>query len=150
MDEYSVGEYIIYRNGEKYELGRVKSLREDGAFVAYHEGETGALTPYSHMHKLINRYCIKDTSLGGDYFKADTPQTETEIAKVIVHKMIDDAVIAEDAYPDLRQKMHDAVDEYEPQTDCETCKHNGEYAYCRLCGRLGEDNYEPQADCPWK
>lgn len=37
-----------------------------------------------------------------------------------------------------------------PQTDCETCKHNGEYAYCRLCGRLGEDNYEPQADCPWK
>jgi hypothetical protein len=32
--------------------------------------------------------------------------------------MIDDAVIAEDAYPDLRQKMHDAVDEYEPQTDC--------------------------------
>ena len=46
----------------------------------------------------------------------DEPQTETEIAKAIVHKMIDDAVIAEDAYPDLRQKMHDAVDEYEPQT----------------------------------
>lgn len=37
-----------------------------------------------------------------------------------------------------------------PQTDCETCKHNGEYAYCRLCGRLGEDNYEPQTDCAWK
>ena len=48
----------------------------------------------------------------------DEPQTETEIAKAIVHKMIDDAVIAEDAYPDLRQKMHDAVDEYERQTDC--------------------------------
>ena len=46
----------------------------------------------------------------------DEPQTDTEIAKAIVHKMIDDAVIAEDAYPDLRQKMHDAVDEYEPQT----------------------------------
>lgn len=44
-------------------------------------------------------------------------QTEREIAKAIVHKMIDDAVIAEDAYPDLRQKMHDAVDEYEPQTE---------------------------------
>lgn len=80
MDEYSVGEYIIYRNGEKYELGRIKSLREDGAFVAYHEGETGALTPYSHMHKLINRYCIKDTTLGGDYFKADTPQMELIVA----------------------------------------------------------------------
>ena len=30
------------------------------------------------MHKLINRYCIKDTSLGGDYFKADTPQTDKD------------------------------------------------------------------------
>lgn len=47
----------------------------------------------------------------------DKPQTGTEIAKAIVHKMIDDSVIAEDAYPDLRQKMHDAVDEYEPQTE---------------------------------
>ena len=78
MEEYSIGEYIIYRNGEKYELGRIKSLCEDGAFVAYHDGETGAKTPYSHMHKLINRYCIKDTSLGGDYFKADTPQTDKD------------------------------------------------------------------------
>lgn len=81
MEEYSIGEYIIYRNGEKYELGRIKSLCEDGAFVAYHDGETGAKTPYSHMHKLINRYCIKDTSLGGDYFKADTPQMDAEIPK---------------------------------------------------------------------
>ena len=47
----------------------------------------------------------------------DEPQTDTEIAKAIVHKMIDDAVIAEDAYPDLRQKMHNAVDEYDPQTE---------------------------------
>lgn len=86
MDEYSVGEYIIYRNGEKYELGRIKSLREDGAFVAYHEAETGALTPYDHMHKLINRYCIKDTSIGGDYFKADTPQTDEEILEGILRE----------------------------------------------------------------
>lgn len=69
MEEYNVGEYIIYQNGEKYELGRIKSLKEDGAFVAYHEGETGAKTPYSHMHKLINKHCIVDTTLGGDYFK---------------------------------------------------------------------------------
>ena len=45
------------------------------------------------------------------------PQMETEIARAIVHKMIDDAVIAEDAYPDLRKRMHDAVNEYEPQTE---------------------------------
>lgn len=69
MNDYSVGEYIIYQNGDKYELGRIKSLREDGAFVAYHDGETGAKTPYSHMHKLINRHSIVKTTLGGDYFE---------------------------------------------------------------------------------
>ena len=68
MEDYSVGEYIIYVNGGKYELGRIKSLREDGAFVAYHEGETGAKTDYSLMHKIINGRCIKETTLGGDYF----------------------------------------------------------------------------------
>ena len=30
MEEYSVGEYIIYRNGYKYELGRIKSIQEMG------------------------------------------------------------------------------------------------------------------------
>lgn len=57
-----------------------------------------------------------------EYFKctADEPQTETEIAKAIVHKMIDNSVIAEDAYPGLRQRMHEAVerlDEYYPSED---------------------------------
>ena len=50
-------------------------------------------------------------------FRVDEPQTDTEIARAIVHKMIDDAVIAEDAYPDLRKRMHDTVDNYEPQTE---------------------------------
>jgi predicted transcriptional regulator len=54
---------------------------------------------------------------------ADTPLTDaeiTEFAKEIVHKMIDNSDIAEDAYPDLRQRMHDAVerlDEYYPSED---------------------------------
>lgn len=71
MDKWDVGEYIIYRNNEKYELGRIASLREDGAFVCYHDGETAAKTPYDHMHKLINAYTIKDTSIGGGRFKEE-------------------------------------------------------------------------------
>ena len=67
-NDFREGEYIIYVNGEKYEIGRIKSLTDSGAFVAYHEVETGAKTPYSHMHKLINEYVIKHTTLGGDYF----------------------------------------------------------------------------------
>lgn len=65
---YSIGEYIIYVNGDKYEIGRIKSICDDGAFVAYHEGETGAKTSWKNMHKLINEYCIKETTLGGGYF----------------------------------------------------------------------------------
>ena len=65
--KFSVGEYIIYVNGDNYELGRIKELRKDGAFVAYHSGEISAKTPYSHMHKLINGYTIESTSLCGDF-----------------------------------------------------------------------------------
>lgn len=65
---FRVGEYIIYVNGDRYELGRIKSLTPIGAFVAYHEGETGAKTPYDVMHKLVNEFTIKETTLGGEYF----------------------------------------------------------------------------------
>lgn len=68
MDDFYVGEYIMYVNGDNYELGRIKSLYPDGAFVAYHDGETGAKTPYDRMHKLVNGYVIQKTLLGGDYF----------------------------------------------------------------------------------
>lgn len=63
MDTYKVGEYIIYINGDKYELGQIKSLADTGAFVWYHEGSTAALTPYDLMHKLINGRVIIKTSL---------------------------------------------------------------------------------------
>lgn len=65
---FRVGEYIIYVNGDRYELGRIKSLTPVGAFVAYHEGETGAKTLYDDMHKLVNSFTIKETTLGGKYF----------------------------------------------------------------------------------
>lgn len=65
---FEVGEYIIYHNGDLYEIGRIKSIKEDGAFVAYHEGETGAKTPFDLMHPIVNDYCIKETSLGGKFF----------------------------------------------------------------------------------
>lgn len=70
------------------------------------------LFKYGLIDKKDGYYLVADDTL------RKTEQTDaeiTELAKEIVHKMIDDAVIAEDAYPDLRQKMHDAVerlDEY--------------------------------------
>ena len=85
----------------------------------------------------------------------DEPQTGTEIARAIVHKMIDDAVLAEDAYPNLRQKMHDAVDEYEPQTDihgitdCDFCKHGSEEWDSEACdGCCNANNHFEPKDKP--
>lgn len=69
MDNYKVGQYIIYHNGDHYELGRIKTLHPDGAFVAYHSGETGAKTPYDMMHPLVNEFVIQKTMLGGLYFE---------------------------------------------------------------------------------
>ena len=71
MEEFKEGEYIIYHNGSHYELGRIKSLRPDGAFVAYNAGETGAKTPYDLMHKLVNAFVIEKTMLGGSFFEED-------------------------------------------------------------------------------
>ena len=80
MEEYKVGEYVIYHNESTnhYELGRIKSLCHDGAFVAYHSGETGAKTPYDLMHKLVNAFVIKSTLLGGDYFICERIEDEVE------------------------------------------------------------------------
>ena len=69
MSEFSVGEDVIYVNDDRFEIGRIKSLRSDGAFVCYHEGDTAAKTPYDCLHKLMNSYCIKQTTLGGEVFR---------------------------------------------------------------------------------
>jgi hypothetical protein len=69
MGEFRKGQYIVYVNGEHYELGRIKSLHEDGAFVAYNSGETGAKTPYDLMHPLVNAFVIEKTMLGGMCFE---------------------------------------------------------------------------------
>ena len=70
ISEFKEGQYVVYHNESTnhYELGRIKTLTENGAFVAYHSGETGAKTPYDLIYPLINEYVIQKTSLGGLYF----------------------------------------------------------------------------------
>lgn len=65
---FYVGQYVVYRNGDKYELGRITSLKQQCAFVCYHECETAAATPYDTIHPLVNAYTIKSTTLGVDRF----------------------------------------------------------------------------------
>lgn len=63
--EYYEGELILYQNGTRFEIGKIKHIVDDGAFVYYHEGETTAKTPFDCMRKIANAYVIKETSLGG-------------------------------------------------------------------------------------
>lgn len=65
MSEFREGEYIIYQNGDRYEIGKIKRIVDDGAFVWYHSGETAAKTPFERMHKIANEHVIGETSLGG-------------------------------------------------------------------------------------
>ena len=65
MEKFEVGEYIVYQNGDRFELGKIKRVIDDGAFVYYSSGDTAAKTPFRCMHKLVNEYVIGETSLGG-------------------------------------------------------------------------------------
>jgi hypothetical protein len=65
MTNFNEGDYIIYQNGDRYEIGKIKRITHDGAFVWYHDGETASKTSFDQMHKITNDYVIGETSLGG-------------------------------------------------------------------------------------
>ncbi len=58
-EDYKVGELILYRNGDTFEIGEIKRLCDDGAFVYYSTGDTAAKTRYEDMHKIVNGYAFK-------------------------------------------------------------------------------------------
>lgn len=78
MSTWRVGEYIICQSGDRFEVGRIKSFGENGAFVCYHEGETAAKTPFDCMRKLTNAYVIKSTTIGGEVFKSEAEKCQEE------------------------------------------------------------------------
>ena len=64
-NEYKEGQYIIYQNGDMFEIGKIKRLTPTGAFVYYSDGDTAAKTPYDRIHTIMNDYVIVETGLGG-------------------------------------------------------------------------------------
>ena len=66
MEEtFKPGEYVIYACNGIYQLGKIKRVTANGAFVWYSGGDTAAMTPYYLLKKLQNPYVIKQTNLGG-------------------------------------------------------------------------------------
>ena len=59
------GQLVIYQCGERFEIGKIKRVVSDGAFVYYSDGDTAAKTPFENLHRISNSYVIEKTSLGG-------------------------------------------------------------------------------------
>ena len=59
INKFEIGEVVLYQNGERFELGVVKSIRENGYFVNYHTGDTAALTNERDLHKIANSYAFE-------------------------------------------------------------------------------------------
>ena len=72
-DRWKPGDLFIYRNGERFEIGKVKRVASDGVFAYFSEGETAAKTPFDCMHVLANAHAVTGTSLGG---KAENREEE--------------------------------------------------------------------------
>ena len=58
---FEFGDYVLYSNGSKREVGRVLRMFDDGlsAYVCYHEGCTAARTPIE-MLKLLDVHQLKN------------------------------------------------------------------------------------------
>jgi len=69
MDRFKEGEIVCFigkaPDGAIYsvEIGKIKRLCKDGAFVYYHTGDTPAKTNYEDLYKINNLYAINN--LGG-------------------------------------------------------------------------------------
>lgn len=44
-------------------------------------------------------------------------RNDIDIVKDIIHRAIDNSIWAEDAYPNIKERLHKAVDEYEEEND---------------------------------
>ena len=74
---FKENEIVLYQNGDKFQVGRIKRLCDDGAFVWYHSGDTAAKTPYENLHKLQNATCLTNTALGKE------PLTIQQLAPIL-------------------------------------------------------------------
>ena len=60
MEKFEIGEVVIYQNGDRFELGIVKSVcGNDEYFIWYHTGDTSARTNARNLHKVSNTYAFK-------------------------------------------------------------------------------------------
>ena len=80
-DTFKPGELFVYTNDDRWELGKVKRVREDGKYACWYSvGDTVAVTPPDHMHKLENaRYSRAECLSVGDILSHIPSMTYVQI-----------------------------------------------------------------------
>lgn len=59
--KYKEGQLIIYQNGDRYEVGKIKRFKDkNSAFIWYYQGDTAALTDLDLIKPIINEYAIQE------------------------------------------------------------------------------------------
>lgn len=59
--EYEEGQLIVYKNGDRFEIGRIKRIKEyNQAYIWFTSGDTATLTSLNMCFPIANDYCIKD------------------------------------------------------------------------------------------
>ena len=112
-ETYEPGELFVYTNGDRWELGEVKSANNTGTgyFCWYSTGDTAANTPTSHMHKLAN-----------------AGWSHIEKLREIIKRLNDEARTCENTQEDFDFMC----------SVCGKCVDNGRvlgFEYCPRCGR---------------
>ena len=68
------GKPVIYQNGNRFELGIIKTVRDEkNAWINYHAGDIAALTNVDNLHEIANIYA----------FEILRKQTKVKLWKVI-------------------------------------------------------------------
>ncbi len=71
-NRFKEGQLVVYKHPglNECEIGKIKRLCDDGAFVWYHTGETAAKTRYEDLYPISNEHYIVKTplcwALGGE------------------------------------------------------------------------------------
>ncbi len=77
--KYSVGETVIYQNGDRFELGVIKIVCEqkDHYFVNYNTGDVASRTHARNLHKITNAYAFNINRYSVDNPTSEDPETIT-------------------------------------------------------------------------
>ena len=62
MTEFKIGQLIIYKGVNGYEIGKIKRIKDGSksAWIWYHSGDTASLTDFDLISPIVNDYCLKD------------------------------------------------------------------------------------------